>query len=503
LLGPATRAFAFVLALTLTACHATPRPPTTPRPTPVQQLQHDIDAILAAPALERSVWGVLVQSLAVRENPGGNDTLYSLNARKLLMPASNMKILTLAAAADRLGWDYQYETRLLAAGPIEAGTLRGDLLVVGSGDPSIGSRDGAATRVFDGWADELKARGVQRIDGRIIGDDNAFEDETLGVGWTWDDLSEGYAAGAGALQFNENTVRATISPGLAVGEPAIVSVEPVGSGLSIRNGLKTSASDARPSIEARRLAGSSAVTLRGSVPLGGTPAAHTLSVDNPTLFFVTVLRTTLIAHDITVGGAAVDIDDISDAPARDGATVLVSHRSPPLSSLAATLMKASQNLYAETLLKTIGAVDGVGAASAGRMAVRAALQAWGVEDGGFIQRDGSGLSRYNYVTPQTLVTILTHIDRDDRLRGPFEASLPIAGRDGTLARRMAGTPAEGNARAKTGSIANARALAGYVRTADGEPLVFSILGNNFETPAAVVEQASDAIVVRLAQFRRH
>jgi D-alanyl-D-alanine carboxypeptidase/D-alanyl-D-alanine-endopeptidase (penicillin-binding protein 4) len=298
-------------------------------------------------------------------------------------------------------------------------------------------------------------------------------------------------------------VRATIAPGLAVGEAAIVSVEPVGSGLVIHNELKTSASDAPPSIDARRLAGSAVVTLRGSVPFGGAPTAHTLAVDNPTLFFVTVLRHTLIAHGITVTGAAVDIDDINDAPAREGAPVLLVHRSPPLSALATTLMKVSQNLYAETFLKTIGAADGVATAIAGRAAARATLQPWGVEPGGLIQRDGSGLSRYNYVTPQTIVTILTHVDRDDRLRGPFEAALPIAGRDGTLARRMAGTPAEGNARAKTGSIANARALSGYVRTADGEPLVFSILGNNFDTPASVIEQASDAIVVRLAEFRRH
>ena len=129
------------------------------------------------------------------------------------MPASNMKIVTLAAAAERLGWDYHYETRLLAAGPVEGGVLHGDLVVVGSGDPSIGGRDGPPAHVFDAWAENLKALGLRRIEGRIIGDDNRFEDETLGAGWTWDDLSEGYAAGVGALQFNENTVRAEIAPG--------------------------------------------------------------------------------------------------------------------------------------------------------------------------------------------------------------------------------------------------------------------------------------------------
>ena len=112
------------------------------------------------------------------------------------------------------------------------------------------------------------------------------------------------------------------------------------------------------------------------------------------------------------------------------------------------------------------------------------------------------MSRYDYVTPEALVTILTHVDRDPRLRGPFEASLPIAGRDGTLSNRMKGTPAEGNARAKTGSMSNVRALSGYVTTADGEPLVFSIIANNFETAGDVITKTEDAIVVRLAEFRR-
>src|SRR5262249_12506513 len=131
-----------------------------------------------------------------------------------------------------------------------------------------------------------------------------------------------------------------------------------------------------------------------------------------------------------------------------------------------------------------------------------ARQGGGVGGDAMIQRDGRGLPRYDYVTADALVGILTHVARDARLRGPFEASLPIAGRDGTLANRMKGTAAEGNARAKTGSMSNVRAVSGYVTTADGEPLVFSILANNFETPAATINDATDRIVVALASFKR-
>ena len=492
---------ALLVVLVVSGCHATPHPATTARLSAVHQLQHDIDAILAAPALEHSVWGVLVKSLA---KTGDDETLYSVHARTLLMPASNMKIVTLAATAARLGWDFHYETRIIAAGPIQGGVLHGDLIVVGSGDPSIGSRDGTATHVFDAWAENLKTLGLRRVEGRLVGDDDRFEDERLGAGWTWDDLSEGYAAGIGALQFNENAIHVTVAPGIVAGDEAIVSADPSGSGLVIHNRLRTTAAGAAAAFDAYRLPGSSQLELRGTVPLGSTPSGHTLSVDNPTQFFVNVLRSTLIAHGIGVDGPAVDIDEIGDPPSRDGAAILYSYRSPPLTMLATTLMKVSQNLYAETFLKTISAADGSGPGTAigGRGLVRDTLSGWGVEDGGLIMRDGSGLSRYNYVTPQTLVTILTHVDRDPKLRDSFESALPIAGRDGTLSRRMAGTPAEGNARAKTGSIANARALSGYVTDADGEPLVFSIIANNFEIPANVIEQTSDAIVVRLTQFKR-
>jgi D-alanyl-D-alanine carboxypeptidase/D-alanyl-D-alanine-endopeptidase (penicillin-binding protein 4) len=134
--------------------------------------------------------------------------------------------------------------------------------------------------------------------------------------------------------------------------------------------------------------------------------------------------------------------------------------------------------------------------------IASTLASWGIPPNGVIQADGSGLSRYNYATADSLVRVLVHVNRDDRLRDDFRAALPLAGRDGTLTNRMTGTRAEGNARAKTGTLASARALAGYVSTADGEPLAFAILANNFGLSSDAVEQTIDAIVVRLAEFSR-
>lgn len=468
---------------------------SAPTTSSIQRLQQHLNAFARLHDLRRGTWGIVVRSLDRQE------TVYTLNADTLLMPASAMKVVTLATAATRLGWTYSYETRLLGIGAVDSGILGGDLLVVGSGDPSIDDWDGAATRLFQTWAARLKSAGVRTIDGRIVGDDNQFEDEALGPGWAWDDLGASFATGAGALQFNQNAARARITPGQAVSDPAIVELSPSYSGLSVRNQLTTVGAGEALAIDLRRAPESAVVAFRGSVPAGSAPFFRNVAVDNPTLYFVTALRDVLIANGIEVRGPAVDIDLIADPPGRADGAPLVSHRSPPLSALAATMMKLSQNLYAETLMKTMGDGDVRGLAS-GRAAARAVLDEWGIEPLDVLLTDGSGLSRYNLISAKALSIVLGQVAADATLAVPFEASLPIAGQDGTLEGRMKGTRAEGNAHAKTGSFSNARSLAGYVRTADGERLAFVIMANNFATPPDVVERTMDAMVVRLAEFTR-
>jgi len=199
----------------------------------------------------------------------------------------------------------------------------------------------------------------------------------------------------------------------------------------------------------------------------------------------------------------VDFDDIAAEMPTTERRMLVTIESPPLREMATVLMKVSQNLYAETLLKALGASqNGLGTTEGGRIAARKTLTSWGVEPDGYIMYDGSGLSRYNYVTAATVTTILTHMYDDPRHRDPFVATLPIAGKDGTIASRLRGTRAEGNAVAKTGSIANARSLSGYVKTRDGEMLVFSILSNDFIIPAATINYIADLAVETLSNLTR-
>jgi D-alanyl-D-alanine carboxypeptidase/D-alanyl-D-alanine-endopeptidase (penicillin-binding protein 4) len=449
--------------------------------------------------MERGVFAVDVKSIDTGER------LYELNAGRLMMPASNMKILTLAAAAEVLGWDYRFVTTLETNGTVADGVLRGDLIVRGRGDPSINSRDGRAEAVLFEWTRALQAAGITAIDGRIVGDDQAFDDEGLGAGWAWDYLQYGYAAPAGALEFNENTATLTISPGTAAGSAAFLTLS-AASGFTIVNRAVTGATGSIETLDYRRHLDRAVLEVTGSIPLGSASAVRSVAVLNPTLFFAQALKDGLAARGIPVSGDAVDLDDVAAEMLMEGAVerrVLATTESPPLRAIATVLMKVSQNLYAETLLKAVAASGGgLGTTEGGRMAVRALLDSWGVPRDAYVMYDGSGLSRYNYVTARTLTTVLERLYGDARHRDAFIATLPTAGRDGTMAARLRRTRAEGNALAKTGSIANVRSLSGFVRTRDGEMLVFGILTNHFVIPAATVNWMADLGVEILSNFTR-
>jgi D-alanyl-D-alanine carboxypeptidase/D-alanyl-D-alanine-endopeptidase (penicillin-binding protein 4) len=482
-------ASALVAILSITGC-GTPRPVTTPAPisraaavSPASALRNDLAAIFDKPQFERSFWSVIVRPVRASED------IYTLNAGKLMMPGSAMKIVTAAAAAERLGWNHRFQTRVVTAAPVDSGVVRGDLIVIGGGDPGISERSdrpGALRRL----ARQVREAGVTRIEGGIIGDDDLFDDRGFGDGWALDNLPYGYSAPVGALLYNEGSVDLVIRAGAAAGDPVDIQVRPEGSGLQIDNQLVTVSESGTGALTLHRFPGSSRVTVRGQIPAKAAPFARTASVDNPTAFFASAFRHALLEEGVGVVGDAIDIDDFESKPEVRGARTLGTQDSPPLSELAVSMMKVSQNQYAEVLLKAIG----------GRATVQDILNSWGVADNSYIIADGSGLSRYNYVTSEALVRILQKMRPDAEDTSPFLQTLPVAGRDGTLSRRLTGTPAEGKVRAKTGTVDNVRAIAGYVETADGETLVFSIIANNFNVPTSVVDQAADDVLVRLATF---
>ena len=511
--------------------------------SPVARLQQELERAFGDPSVN-ALWAVEIQSFETGE------VFYQRNAHMLVMPASNMKVVTMAVAAERLGWDFRFTTDVKTRGAIAGGVLKGDLVVSGDGDPTMSDRDKANRyQAFESWADRLKAAGINRIDGRIIGDDNLFDDQPLGEGWMWDDLTGSSAPPGGALQFNENLVRVVIAPAAAAGQPATVKLEPEGSGLTLRANVMTVAAPTTPvtpdpslprALRVTRALGSSTLEVTGVIQVGANEISRLTPVFNPTIYYVNSLRETLIRKGIEVSGPAIDIDDVTDEarPAMPLRT-LIAHQSPPLSEIGKTFMKVSQNTFGETLMTAIGARSGRAekfvAAAAGQAAtghtassptanpattalllmpqqhyhVEAArevyedvLSSWGIPDTQHVIADGSGLSRYNFLTAHMLVRILRQMARDPHHAAAFEATLPIAGKDGTLERRMKGTRAENNVHAKTGTIANVRSLSGFVRTSDNELIGFSVIANNFKARTAAIDAVAELAVERLANFTR-
>lgn len=476
-----------------------PAPARAGDPGAASALRRRLDRLFDASETGPAVWGVDVRALDRGER------LYARNPDVLLTPASTMKLVTLAAAAERLGWDHRFETALLAAAPIREGTLQGDLVVRGAGDPTLNAP--GADAVFPRWADALREIGIRRIAGRIVGDDDILDDGPrdtpgLGSGWAWDDLPRGYAAPAGALQHRENLVEVVVAPGAAAGRPARARFRQPGSGLTLRNEVVTVGAERTAGVRIRRRPGQAALIVSGRIPAGAAPLVRTAAVGNPTLFFVRAFQEALAERGIAVDGDAVDVDLLTPrdrASALAGLRPLFRHRSEPLAAIGAAMLKRSKNLYAESLVRHLGASSGSGA-HAGRALVGEVLAGWGIDGRRAVIADGSGLSRYTYLTAGALVEVLARAYRDPEHRAPILAALPVAGRDGTLRRRLAGTAAEGVVRAKTGSMSRVRALAGYVETAAGRPLAFAILANNFSAPAAEITRVIDEAAAALAAF---
>src|SRR5262249_27193139 len=253
-----------------------------------------------------------------------------------------------------------------------------------------------------------------------------------------------YATAIGALQYNENTAQLVISAGRAAGEPGRIDVNPAGAPVTIRNGALTTGPAIPVAVLIRPSPRGPYLDVRGTGPLNGVRHVRNVSVENPTVYFANAMRRALAANGIEVEGATVDVDDLPAPIAVDGLQPLLVHQSAPLVNLAATMMKMSQNLYAETLLRTLGVHDtGVGSFETGRAALQRTLAAWGISPSDLMIADGSGLSRHNLMTAEALVTVLARLAADERLRDRFTAALPVAGRDGTLSDRMRHTAAEG------------------------------------------------------------
>ena len=492
---------AAIVALVIAAACApkTPRPPTLEaallNPTPHEQLRLDLRGIFSARSTDQGLWAVSVHSLRHGE------TLYSLNSFRHQTPASNQKLLTTAAAAARLGWDYRYTTRIYSTGTIDAdGALNGDLIVVSDGDPTINPRHPQRWAIFDEWGKQLAAKGIKTVTGHLIGDDNAFEEPGLGLGWAWDDLAFGYGSAVGALQYHENQVELTIIPGAAAGDRPTISVSPPGSGLTIDHRVSTAAEGLPNRIGLARAPGSNVLTVTGQIAVGSTAVTEYAAVVNPTQAYLNAMRVALLRHGVDLHRTPLDIDEAPAAPDMSKATLLVEDKSPSLAEIIDVTLKWSRNGYAETLLRSMSPAGQPATAAGGLAAMEETLSLWGVPRDFYIARDGSGLSRYNYLTADALVWLLTYLWIDPTHAELYRSTLPVFGVNGNVANRLKGTGAAGRVWAKTGSMSQVRSLSGYIVTAAGEPLVFSFMVTGFRVPSAEIDAAMDRAILRLIAF---
>jgi D-alanyl-D-alanine carboxypeptidase/D-alanyl-D-alanine-endopeptidase (penicillin-binding protein 4) len=454
-------------------------------PAPAGSVQLDdlaarVEGVADDPRWRRARLGIL----AVDGESG--DTLYALDAGVTVAPASNLKILTTAAALHLLGPDYRWMTWVTTEGPITDGVVHGDVLLYGTGDPTLDPGTSRAPGAFEGLAAQLVARGIRRIEGRVLGDGSYFSGPERLDGWDPRDLNDWFTAASPALSYNENVVQLRVEAS-AAGQPPVVYSDPPHGGVAVDNRAVTVPARPDGQIHMLRDDPEQPILVVGEIARGGRDVYRTMTVQDPALFAAYGFQGALEEAGIVVTGVPASIRDRGESPLSSARVftsgshrVLARHRSPPLVDALAVVNLESHNLYADLVLKTLGRVlEGEGSFAAGaRVVERFAIDEVGVTEGSLHILDGSGLAAANLVTPGALVAVLRHA-----LSSPyglqFLETLPEAGT--RQLRRMTRTAAARNLRAKTGTIEGVSALSGLVYSADGRPIVFSIIGNDLSS----------------------
>ncbi len=464
--------------------------------TTVQEFWSQMDDIFNDPNFSNANWGVVIQSLETGEY------LYKRNENKLFIPASNLKLFTSAAALILLGGDFRFETNIFLNGTVDGSILIGDLVVQADGDPAISGRfyNNDMFRVYKNWADSLLENGIDEITGNIIGDDNHFDNIGLGDGWAWNYESYWYAAPSGAISFNDNVVDIIVSVDKESLIPQL-KISPNTKYVIVINDVTSVPNDSITAIDVHRERGTNVVTVSGTIKQNDSVKTF-VTVNNPTQYSMVTLKDVLINKGVEVDGYPIDVDDINTTLNYESMQLLTTHYSPQLREILKVVNKNSNNFYAEQLLKAIGLnVENYGTAQNGIKGVLSVLPEMGINPESIIMEDGSGLSPNNYVTPRQIVNLLTYMYKSSHFIDFFN-SLPIAGIDGTLGKRMSNNLAKGKLRAKTGYLSNVRSLSGYAFTMDDEPIAFSIIVNNFNVPVKLAENLQDLVCLRLAGLKR-
>lgn len=479
-----------IVAALLSACTSqqmrvteTPQPDLTSK---LDELVHQLD---------KSGATVSVRVLDLESNK----ELYASAPDEPVMPASNMKLQTSSAGLDRLGPDHVFKTYLAMDGD--------DLWLIGTGDPACGDAKIEAqygrktTSMLDDFSEALKKRGVTQIKGKLMFYDGAFDAETISPGWSKGYLTDWYAAPVAGLNFNDNCIDVTAYP-TEPGKPVRLEVVPPTEGNKIVNQATTAGPDEKETISIDRDKENNVFTIKGRAKTKA--ALKSKPVTDPASFFADALRTNLKAHGIEVAGkterSATALGG-SAIPAED--KVIATHETK-FSDILWRINKSSQNLFAEALAKYQGrelakerGQDSPGSWALARESVYAFLDKNNIDRSKLVYTDGSGLARSNRVTTRLISDELAVMHRH-RYHDAFLVSMSIAGKDGTVAKRMADV--EGHVFTKTGFIGGVRALSGYVKTRDDKWISFSIIFNNLPGDVGPAEDVQDNLCRALVEW---
>lgn len=447
-------------------------------------LERQIDDLLQRWQVDSAFWGIAVYDV------DADQMLYSRNAERAFLPASNQKLITSAAALDFLGSTHRYETTLHHAGSAQDSVLRGDLILDGSGDPTFGSTEVRGEDPLKAWAERLADMGVKRIEGRLIGDDDAFDDRPYPEGWSvsYVTTQKGRYMGnsAGGLAYRDNVVPVTVQA-TRPGAPPNVEVQPEGV-VTVENRATTSSRWRGNTLEVNRTFSTNELVLTGSVARS-YDGSIAVPVSDPTHFVLRSFDYHLQEAGIETQLELVDIDDLDEKPERG--SPLFTTFSRPLAEIAAVMNKESNNFYAEQVFRSYG---WGGSTRGAARRTKSFLQKAGVNTRRLLIHDGSGLSRKDLVTPQAMIQLLAHMTEHEE-REAFLTSLPRGGeRSTTLDYRLSRT----DVRAKTGSLAFVRSLSGYTRRPNGNRVAFALFANNYTGPSYQISRTIDAIIRAVA-----
>ena len=435
----------------------------------------------------------------------GNEVA-SWNPDMPLLTASTMKTISTGLALKVLGPDFRYKTRIGYKGEIENGILKGDLYIIGGGDPTLGSKDTLAypiDSVFGVWMNAVKLAGITRIEGNIIGDERYFENEIVPGGWAVSNLGPYYGSGTSGLSFMENLQEFTFIAGDKTGDPAkLISVWPLIPGQKIDNRIITGAPGSRVQSNLRLTELERVVKYSGSIPLSEKPVVLTGSCKFPAVACAEELRKFLERGGIRSNALSYDSQSYSAIADQDDLVIIGESYSPKLVSIVNVTNRISNNFYAETLFKTIGKVlTGSGSYDSSAVAVRRLLTSIGLPYRGFMQDDGSGLSRQNYVSARFFCNYFYKLKEKNDNFEVFFNSLPQPGGPGTLENVIKdATPAQkSRLHAKSGSLSSVRCYAGYAERENGGMYYFAILTNNFQARTAQLQPKIEGFMKELVK----